>query len=58
MQTDYLGDGAYVKYEPTADSIVVYTHDGLRMTNEVWLGARELDALITFIKAVTGKETL
>lgn len=45
--TLYLGDGAYV--EITEDVVVLYTHDGIRTTNQVILGQSELSALLRFL---------
>lgn len=48
----YLGDGAYVDDGSFAGEIVLTTEDGIRATNRIVLGPRELDALITWLKTL------
>ena len=52
MEKVYLGDGAYAEYD--GFQMRIYTSNGVEETNEVFLGADELEALIEFIKAVKG----
>ena len=55
----YLGDGAYVEldsYEP--NSVVLYTSNGMSITNTVILGPYEVDALINWFKKLKGVQVL
>ena len=52
-QEAYLGDGAYIKSAPFSeadDNIVIYTHDGFSVTNEVHLGVYEIERLIVWLR--------
>lgn len=44
----YLGDGAYAEFG--GYDIRITTEDGVSVTNEVFLGPREIVALIVFAK--------
>lgn len=45
----YLGDGAYAKWE--GNQLLIYTSDGIRITNRVYL---EPDGMLTLIHFWTG----
>lgn len=53
MISEYLGDGAYVKLSDYGE-LVIYTSNGIKMTNSVVLGWREVDILLEFIKLNKG----
>jgi len=45
---EYLGDGAYVKF--TGYNFVLYTSDGISITNEIHLEKHEIKVLNHFIE--------
>ena len=49
MDKMYLGDGAYVEVDRARASLVIYTHNGVRRTNEVVLDDLGMHNLLTFI---------
>jgi hypothetical protein len=48
----YLGDGAYAYFDKF-NALVLYTSDGIRRTNEIFLEPEVLDALLAFIQKST-----
>lgn len=45
----YLGDGAYVRISQLGE-IVIYTTNGLHVTNSVYLESPAIDEFIKFLK--------
>lgn len=54
LETEYLGDGAYVAF--SGYDVAVFTSDGLSIQNVVYLDGNCLAALKRFVEAKTGKE--
>ncbi len=48
----YLGDGAYVRFDPSLENITIYTSNGVKITNQIHLGRDEIDILIKFLNPV------
>lgn len=46
----YVGDGVYVEQGAWAGQIRLFTSDGINETNEIYLEAQEMQALINCIK--------
>jgi len=52
-KTAYLGDGAYVGQRE--HDICVFTSDGMSVTNRVYLGESEMEALDFFVQSLKEK---
>lgn len=48
MDKVYLGDGVYAKHDETGISI--YTSDGVRVTNQIFLEYEVVGNLVAFLK--------
>lgn len=46
----YLGDGAYCKYGSYPGELIIYTSNGMHLTNSVHLEPLAIQLLIQFIK--------
>lgn len=50
-QPVYLGDGAYANFDPIdVCGLRIYTSDGIRVENEVFLGPHELEVLLRYAR--------
>lgn len=50
MKEIYLGDGAYAKLSDQPGEVVIYTTNGLVVTNSVFLGRQEIQILVKWLK--------
>jgi len=50
MKDTYLGDGLYAKWE--ADRLVLYTSNGIEVTNTIVLEREVLKALMTYLDSI------
>lgn len=46
----YLGDGAYVKEDSVTGDVIIYTYDGIHVTNEVYLSQYEISILAKWLR--------
>lgn len=50
MQKIYLGDGAYAEFIQS-DQLRIWTSNGIKDTNEVFLGPQEFSILLGFVSS-------
>ena len=46
----YLGDGAYIAYEPVRQMYKIYTTNGIVETNVIWLEDAVASTLLEYLK--------
>ena len=52
MKKEYLGDGVYADYDPSAEHIILTTEDSINIPNVIYMDSWVQSKLMHFIKRV------